>query len=244
MISRRRFLKAFTLTASTIMNGCSTPSTENVEISNAPLDAGSLKNALKDLHLSGQRITFDLPLLARLYDLNAEIAIKFPSRADPGIGQMGLLLNHRFERGGYWCTPINSLSFGSTGGDGAHFSFLILNNEITDNTPVIISVPDNFGCPENANVVLSRNFVDFVRLGLHCGYFSMAQFAFDAEDALKHYSRTDWEDSGSWFPSDNHRVVAEFIATRLNLKRLAYSSDEFAELQAQFKPLLRFKKVG
>ncbi|MDA0835188.1 MAG: hypothetical protein O3A29_18085 [Planctomycetota bacterium] len=155
------------------------------------------------------------------------------------MGQMGLLLNLRLETDSYWCTPINSLSFGRTGGDGAHFSFLVTGDTIDAQTPVIITVPDNHGDPVDANIVLGRSFEDFIRLGLHCGYFSMAYI--NSKEGLKHYARTDWEDSDAWFPSDNHRVVAEYVAQELNLKRLIYSLDEFLELRAQIKPLIRCK---
>jgi hypothetical protein len=213
-------------------------------MADAPIDADVFRNAVENLHIDGQRITVTVPLLERVYDLNAEITAKFPAGWDTGMGQMGLLLNRRLENEGYWCTPTNSLSFGETGGDGAHFSFLITENKITDKTPVIISVPDNFGDPDDANVVLGRGFEEFVRLGLHCGYFSMAQFAFNNQAALKHYARADWDDADSWFPSGNHRIVAEYVSKKLNLKRLAYSADELAELQSEFKPLMQFKDAG
>lgn len=183
----------------------------------------------------------DLPLLERAYDLHAEIVTRFPADWDNGLGQMGLLLFGQLATGEYWCTPTNSLSFGTTGGDGAHFSFLLSDNAITDRTPVIISVPDNFGSPKCANVVLGRGFEDFVRLGLHCGYFAMAQFAFDAKNALKHYARTDWEYVDTWGASDQHKIVAEFAAKYLRLTSLAYTPDQFEALQAEFAPLMQFK---
>ena len=153
---------------------------------------------------------------------------------------MGLLLDRRLVNGGYWCTPANSLSFGGTGGDGAHFSFLVTDNAITDRTPVFISVPDNFGEPEEANIVLGRGFEDFIRLGLHCGYSCMAQFAFNPQESLKQYSHTDWDAADSWLLSDNRKVVAEYVAKTLNLSQLTYSPDEFAAMQSEFKPLMRF----
>jgi len=242
MINRRRFLQGAGAALPVLWYGCSTQPTESEDMAEAPLDASVLRKSLNELRFAGKRVSVDLPLLAEVYDLNKEVAEKFPANWDTGIGQMGLLLDRKLETSGYWCTPTNSLSFGGTGGDGAHFSFVVTDNRITDHTPVIVSIPDNFGEPEDANVVLGRSFEDFVRLGLHCGYFSMARFAFDAQDALKHYARNDWDEE--WFPSANHRVVAEYLAKRLNFSRLVYSADEFSELQASFKPLLQFKAGG
>ena len=85
----------------------------------ATLDASVLRKSLNELRLAGQSVSIDLPLLEQVYDLNREVAEKFPAKGDTGIGQMGLLLDRRLETSGYWCTPINSLSFGGTGGDGA-----------------------------------------------------------------------------------------------------------------------------
>ena len=243
MVNRRRFLEAASVVLPVLCQGCSTPSTESDDIAETPLDANVLRNSLSGLQQEGQPISVDLPLLERLYDLNAEIAMKFPAKWwDSGIGAMGLLLDHRLKNGAYWCTPTTSVSFGGTGGDGAHFSFLMTDNRITDQTPVIVSVPDNFGEPEDANVVLGRNLEEFLRLGLHCGYFSMAQFAFDAQASLKHYARNDWDES--WFPSDNHKIVAEYLAKSLRLTRLIYSPEDFSALQSRFKRLLRCKRTG
>jgi len=243
-ITRRRFLASASATLPVLWQGCSRPNAEEYDMEETPLDASVLRRSVKDLRLEGHPIRVNLPLLERLYDLNAEVATKFPAGWDNGMGQMGLLLSRRVYNGGYWCTPTNSLSFGGTGGDGAHFSLLITGDSIDEETPVIVTVPDNFGEPADANVVLGRGFKDFLRLGLHCGYFSMAQFSFNANEALEHYSRTDWDGGESWFPSDNHRVVAEHVAKTLNFTRLVYSPAEFEELQVEFKPLMRFKDEG
>lgn len=206
-----------------------------------PLSSDVIRNTFQSLILDGQRISVNLPLLEAVYDLNAEISAKFPAGWNNGMGQMGMNLYSRLHNEGYWCTPINSLAFGCTGGDGAHFSFLISDSSITDETPVIISVPDASGDTEGANIVLGRGFEEFVRLGLHCGYFSMAGFAFDAEGTIKHYARTDWYDPELWFPSDNHKLVAEFVSERLQLSPLYLTLDELIKLQSEFRPLMRFR---
>jgi hypothetical protein len=206
------------------------------------LDFAALRSSLKHLALDGVPVEVDLPLVQKVYDLNADIALRFlTQKGDVGMGRMGLLLYRQWSSEEYWCTPLNSLAFGHTGGDGAHFSFLLTGNRIDANTPVIISVPDAYGEPTNANVVLARGFKDFVRLGLHCGYFSMANFAFDFEETLQHYRRTDWDNPEDWFPSPQHRVVAEYVGKALSLTPLAYSKDQYGELQTTFRPLMQFR---
>lgn len=210
------------------------------ELAKSPVSARSLRRGFKGLRVNGQTVSVELPLLERVYDLNAEIALKFPASFDPGLGQMGLLLGRQLVTEGYWCTPINSLCFGCTGGDGAHFSFLVTEDAITDHTPIIVTVPDGPGDAPEINIVLACGFEDFVRLGLHCGYFAMSQFAFNTQENLEHYARTDWDNE--WFPSRNHRGVAEYASQALNLERLIYTPDEFASLQSKFRPLMQFRE--
>jgi hypothetical protein len=192
--------------------------------------------------LDGVPVDVDLPLIRKLYDLNADITLRFLNlKGDVGMGNMGLLLYREWRPEEYWCTPTNSIAFGHTGGDGAHFSFLPTNHRIDLETPVIISVPTAYGELTDANVVLGRGLEDFVRLGLHCGYFSMANFAFDPAETLEHYSRTDWDNPEDWFPSPQHRIVAEYVAERLCLTPLTYTKHQFESMQTEFKPLMEVR---
>jgi hypothetical protein len=206
------------------------------------LDFANLRPSLEHLTVEGVPVELDLPLIQKIYDLNADITLRFlKQKGDAGIGNMGLLLYDEWEPQGYWCTPANSLAFGHTGGDGAHFSFLLTSNRIDSSTPVIISVPDAYGEPADANFVMGRGFEDFLRFGLQCGFFSMANFAFDLDETLQHYSRTDWRLPEDWFPSPQHRVVAEYVAEKLRLTPLTYTKDEFERLQSEFRPLMQFR---
>lgn len=51
---------------------------------------------------------------------------------------VGLILFAPPRNGGYWCTPVNALSFATTGGDGVHYSLLAVEGRVTDFSPVII----------------------------------------------------------------------------------------------------------
>jgi hypothetical protein len=210
-------------------------------MSEKPLDSDVLHISLAHLRCEGNPISVDLPLLSRLYDLNRELAEKFPTPRSEGLGQMGLRLESRLQPGGYWSTPINSLSFGNSGGDGTHFSFLLIDYTISEETPVIVTVPDAYGEPKEANIVLGAGLCDFLRFGLHCGYFSMAQFAFDWAETCSHYAREDWDPAS--YPSDNHRVVSEYVSKALAITRLIYSPDELSVLQAKYRPLMRFEPL-
>ena len=109
-------------------------------------------------------VAVNVPLIARLRKLDVEIGRKFPGGFE-GLGDAGLAFMSELQRDDYWCTPRNSLGFGGTMGD-ASFSFIVTNNEVTDSSPIVMTVPSNSGLAEHANVILAKNFEHFVRLGL------------------------------------------------------------------------------
>lgn len=45
---------------------------------------------------------------------------------------IGLMLRLPPVNGGYWCTPMNSLSFATTGGDGTHGSLGRLRRSVSE----------------------------------------------------------------------------------------------------------------
>ncbi len=42
---------------------------------------------------------------------------------------------------GYWCTPSNSITFATTGGDGVHYGLLDIGSGFNDESPVVMTVP-------------------------------------------------------------------------------------------------------
>ena len=54
--------------------------------------------------------------------------------------EIGLLLHSKSARTAYWCTPVNVVTFASTGGDGVHFSLLDLGDGAGDSSPVVMTV--------------------------------------------------------------------------------------------------------
>jgi hypothetical protein len=184
------------------------------------------------------------PLLDALRKFDAEAAERFPARFDDGLGQMGMLLDSKLVNGGYWCTPKKSLAFASTGGNGVHFSFIIQNDEITEDSPVIVTVPANPGIPEMSNCVVANNLRNFLRFGLHRGYFYLEQLVYYRDLTLAAYASPDWQPAEDWHYSyqlcENGQCVRDFLVERFQLTPLAYSVSEFEALQSQFKPLLDY----
>jgi hypothetical protein len=187
------------------------------------------------------------PLLDALRDFDAEAAQRFPADFDNGLGQMGLLLHPRLENCGYWCTPKNSLTFASTGGDGVHFSFIVQSDEIVEDSPVIVTVPANFGEPEDANFIVADNLRNFLRFGLHRGYFALEQLAYYRDLTLEAYSSADWRPTEDWHYSvgysleENGQLVRDFLIERFDLTPLSYTVAEFEALQRKFRPILEYR---
>jgi hypothetical protein len=146
------------------------------------------------------------PLLDALREFDAEAAQRFPADYDNGLGQMGMLLHSKLDNWGYWCTPKNSLTFASTGGDGVHFSFIVQNDKVTEDSAVVVTVPASFGEPEGANYVVGSNLRDFLRFGLHRGYFALEQLAYHRDLTLEAFSSPHWQPTEAWHFSVGYRL--------------------------------------
>ncbi|WP_339613759.1 hypothetical protein [uncultured Rubinisphaera sp.] len=186
------------------------------------------------------------PLLHDLRQFDAEAAHRFPAKFDNGLGQMGMLIYSECRNEGYWCTPKNSMAFATTGGDGVHFSFIVENNKVTENSPVIVTVPANSGEPEIANLVVADNLRNYLRFGLHRGYFALEQLAYHRDLTLQAYSSSEWQPTEDWHCSVGYHLgdygqrVRDFLVERFDLTPLPYTVTEFEVLQDKYKPLLKY----
>ncbi len=90
--------------------------------------------------------------------------LQFPTVFDP----IGLILIKPIAQEQYKSTPLNSMAFATTGGDGVHFSLIEINGEISDHSPIVMTVPMNFG---NENLIVGSNFNDFLCLGCEVSFF-------------------------------------------------------------------------
>jgi len=173
-------------------------------------------------------INVDHPLLNELRAFDLEAAGRFSANFDPGLGQMGLLLQSRLEDGGYDCTPLNSLSFGGTGCDGVHFSFLIEENAVTEDSPVIVTAPADGYC---SNVV-AENLRDFLRTSLIGGFL--------VHESLSTYLGTGKNPSVSWKIPDQAVPIRDFLMERFNLTPLTYSLDELKAMDDRYQPKILY----
>jgi len=91
---------------------------------------------------------------------------------------MGMFLHDSLSRLDYFCTPINSITFASTGGDGVHYGYLNLENSTIK--PVVMTVP----MADTHNVILGESLHEFMRLGARYGYFDLEQLVYDREKTV------------------------------------------------------------
>jgi hypothetical protein len=97
------------------------------------------------------------------------------------IWPLGFELLDDLENFGYHCSPVNSLAFGATGGDGVHLSLL-------DGPPspgaIVVTTPT----ADNPNSVIAESFADFLRLGYHGGFGWLEELGHSREDLQAKYT--------------------------------------------------------
>lgn len=95
------------------------------------------------------------------------------------LSATGLVMHNNLQRHWYDCTPVNCLTFASTGGNGVHFSVF---EGLGDASPVVMTVPMNFG---QENLVIAESIYEFLCLGCQCGYFSLEQLAYNFDETAQ-----------------------------------------------------------
>jgi hypothetical protein len=93
------------------------------------------------------------------------------------MDSLGLWLADDLDPGGYWCTPVNSVMFASTGGDGVHFSLIDVGSGFGERSPIVMTVPMS----ADPNWIVGEDLLDFLSLGLDGGYFVLGSFAYGAD---------------------------------------------------------------
>jgi hypothetical protein len=120
--------------------------------------------------------------LDQLWTLAQREAAKQEKQTKPDyvFSDIGLELSYPPIRGDsanlYYSTPINCSVFGWTGGDAVHFSLLHINDQFNDLSPVVMTVPMNFG--SETNWVMGATLTEFLALGCQYGFWQLEQIAY------------------------------------------------------------------
>jgi|GEM_PF-3044639 len=95
----------------------------------------------------------------------------------------GLILVTPPKRYGYPSTPLNSVTFAHTGGDGVHYGWLAIDGIKASDSPIVMTVP--MAADEQQNIVVGSSFLDFLHLGCRDGYFALDQLAYDWDGTVR-----------------------------------------------------------
>jgi len=131
--------------------------------------------------------------MAFVVDLDALFAVVDELSARTGgsrarfLLNYGLILHDTLDRWTYSSTPVNSVTFASTGGDGVHFGLLQSASTTARNGPVVMTVP----MASRANHVVAESISEFLGLGCIHGWFSLEQLAYSPADTFELYARVD-----------------------------------------------------
>lgn len=184
-------------------------------------------------------VSIDHPLWKQLRKIDKEAARRFPADCFGGFSDLGLGVYSRPKREGYCCTPTNTLAFAGTGGNGVHFSFLVQNGKVTENSPIVITIPFNIDQP---NFIGGESLFDFLCLGYHRGYFALESLP--SEKCFEAYASGEWEpkEEFDWYVglgvNENQRRVLDFLIEQLGLSPWKNLKKRFDRLQKRYLPLL------
>jgi len=156
------------------------------------------------------------------------------------LDPIGLILKRPIEREGYESTPANSLAFATTGGDGVHYSLLHQGGESGDLSPVVMTVPMNFG---QENMIVGSDMKEFLCLGCQVGYFFLEELTYDESETIFYWLTHPDE----WFDGLNRepygdvirmKYLLNLLSEELNLKPWDEFEQRFNYLQGQYSSLL------
>lgn len=131
-------------------------------------------------------VSVNVPLLGELRRVDEELRERFvdwhgrpASFSELGMGLDKELDDHRYD----WCTPLNCRTFAGTGGDGHHFSFLVIDGEISESSPIVATAPDYCG----RSTVVAESLGQFLRLGCVYGYGPIGSVLMGKDEELIEY---------------------------------------------------------
>jgi hypothetical protein len=140
------------------------------------------------------------------------------------FGECGLFLVRPLVRWEYFCTPLNTLTFASTGGDGVHYGLLPTAGVPYDQLPVVMTVPMS----DRNNIVVAETLKEFLGLGYFVGWFSLEQLSYDPDWALSYFSQPDPD---TWPEREEElRLIRDELAINyaaLSLNRIQALNDRY-----------------
>jgi hypothetical protein len=129
-------------------------------------------------------------------------------------------------------TPTNSRAFASAGLDGSHFNFLLLDGEVREDAPVVMTCPR--GAPDN--VVVGEDLLDFLCLGVGTGYAAVQELCDEPKRFTKRYPPPG--QFAPWVKAKERRLLRR-LAQHFGLTAWTGVKDKLERLAETYLPLLR-----
>ncbi len=169
--------------------------------------------------------------LEKLWTLAQIEADKSSAKPEYVLGEIGLFLEIPIHNEGYYPTPVNTSTFASTHGDSVHYGLMHIDGEVTDSSPVIMTVACNYG--GQTNFVLGEYLVDFLCLGCEVGYFSLEELAYRRNDFIDYLSHPDREEC----EADDQELL-DVLRQSLSLKPWGGVQERLEQLHEKYHGLL------
>lgn len=172
--------------------------------------------------------------LNRLWAMTGQVLRNEGAAYNTYFDGIGLLLSAPLKPSQYdWCAPTNVLTFGETGGDGVQFSFLPLDGKLSEDSPIVMTVP--MAMEDRTNFVVGENLRDFLALGCRRGYFFLEQLAYKPDWLLSELADTNFSEE----VSHDERDMLVAIGDAFGLSPWGESvADRLKWLQTVYCPLL------
>lgn len=183
-------------------------------------------------------------VLDQLWSVAQNVARELDTKPNSVFDPIGLILCYPPEPENYDLTPLNSLAFARTGGDGVHYSFIETDEGNFDNhSPIIMTVPMQF---DNPNMVVGSNLHEFLCLGCRVGYFWLEQLVYDKSRTIARLEVPDIvyvEDFGADYANNpdyqRERHFLDRLTQDLNLAPWRRIESRLAELHETYFHLLQ-----
>jgi hypothetical protein len=183
------------------------------------------------------------PSLKNLWKIAREEALRTGKQPARVFRPIGLKLQRPSARATYWCTPINSRCFAQTGCNGVHFSFVVLDDEVNERCPVVMTVPGLTATGEN-NLIVGANLWEFLCLGIRFGFGVLEQLAYKPQEFITAYADPDWRPAkphqvwAGYALDGRQRRLLDVLVQGLGLVPWADVRQQLLQWQQRYHPLL------
>ena len=170
--------------------------------------------------------------LEKLWLLSGQERAPFAETENLYFDPIGLILFKEIMNFGYWCTPVNTQTFATTGGDGVHFGFLCVSGKPNENSPIVMTLP----CADTSNIIVGENFQDFLSLGCRGGYFELEQIEYQPEIQIPFLDSHSYSSDMEPFEIE----ILKQIEAEFSLKPWLEHEQRLLELKSKYLDQLEF----